>query len=70
VPEGKSCKPCTDQLMKHLSEKDGQSIVVNFAPEIYGGTPDYLEWISPQLMEDEVYEDAQLGVSVISVYNR
>jgi len=70
VPEGKSCMPCTDQLMKHLSEKGGQSIEVNFAPEIYGGTPNYLEWISAEIVKDEVYEDGQLSASVISVYNR
>jgi hypothetical protein len=56
--------------MKHLSEKGGQSIEVNFAPEIYGGTPNYLEWISAEIVKDEVYEDGQLSASVISVYNR
>jgi hypothetical protein len=69
VPEGKSCTPSTDQLMKHFSKKGGDTIEVKFAPEIYGGGPDVVDWISEESVK-EVHEHAELGASVIGVYNR
>jgi hypothetical protein len=70
VPEGKSCTPSTDQLMKHFSEKDDDLyfLTVNFVSEIYGEDGLY-DMITPEAVK-EVFDSGELSVSVIAVYIR